>query len=112
MQSKFCSLIFAVFIGTTIVTLTGTNIYLIEPSNASYANQSQKQGSQLDSSLSSFIDTNKEIILHIHPTLNITYNGKPFPVPKGIGINITLWNDHSLDQYGMQPMKMTMGGQQ
>jgi hypothetical protein len=44
----------------------------------------------------------------MHPILNATLDGKSLIIPTGIGINITLWNDHSLDKYGMQPMKMTM----
>ena len=67
----------------------------------------EKSTYQLDSSLSSFVDTNKKIVMHIHPGLNVTLNGKFLAIPSGVGINTTLWIDHSLDQYGMQPMKMT-----
>ena len=69
-----------------------------------------KQSDQLDSSLNNFVDTNTKILIHIHPYLNVTLNGKPLIVPNGIGINSSIWKDHSLDQFGMQPMKMTMGG--
>jgi hypothetical protein len=58
----------------------------------------------------SFNTTSKKIISHIHPLLNVTVDGTPFVVPEGIGINSLLWNDHSLDNYGMGPMKMEMGG--
>lgn len=50
------------------------------------------------------IGINKKIVMHIHPSLNVTFDGKTFIVPTGVGINTTLWNDHSLDQYGMQEM--------
>ncbi len=38
--------------------------------------------------------------VHWHPTLSITMNGSPFTVPAQIGIDSSLWKDHSLDQYG------------
>jgi hypothetical protein len=45
------------------------------------------------------------MVLHIHPHLNITLNGQPFTVPALIGIDQSLWKNHSLDQYqGMQGM--------
>jgi hypothetical protein len=56
-----------------------------------------------------FNTTSKKIITHIHPLLNVTVDGMPLVVPGGIGINSSFWNDHSFDQYGMGPMKMSMG---
>ncbi len=56
-----------------------------------------------------FNTTSKKIIIHIHPLLNVTVDGSPLVVPGGIGINSSVWNDHSFDQYGMGPMKMSMG---
>ena len=47
---------------------------------------------------------NKTIILHIHPILKLTVDGKPVTLPAQIGIIPSLWKDHSLDQYGMQAM--------
>jgi hypothetical protein len=44
------------------------------------------------------------IIMHIHPHLSILVNSTPFSVPAQIGIDPSLWKDHSLDQYGMQSM--------
>ncbi|TLX68648.1 MAG: hypothetical protein E6L03_03110 [Thaumarchaeota archaeon] len=67
----------------------------------------EKLSYQLDSSLSSSNVTNKKIVMHIHPQINVTLDGKSLVIPAGIGINTTLWNDHTLDQYGMGPMKMT-----
>jgi hypothetical protein len=40
-----------------------------------------------------------KIVYHIHPHLNMTVDGKPVVVPQGIGINSTLYKDHSLDKY-------------
>ena len=40
--------------------------------------------------------------MHIHSNLNVTVNGKSLIVPNGIGINSTLWNDHSLDKFGTE----------
>ena len=51
---------------------------------------------------------NKPIVIHVHPHLKLTVDGKPVTVPAQIGINSSLWKDHSLDQYGMQAMNMKM----
>jgi hypothetical protein len=122
MQGKIGNLIFTTSILLIVVTLYSNNNDLIKLTSAYGAVTPYKLGSmfthvsesydekksyQLDSSLSSFIDTNKKILMHIHPQLNVTLDGESLDIPSGIGINITLWNDHSLDQYGMQPMKMT-----
>jgi sulfur carrier protein ThiS len=47
---------------------------------------------------------NKTIIMHIHPHLMLTVDGKPVTLPAQIAINPSLWKDHSLDKYGMQAM--------
>jgi hypothetical protein len=47
---------------------------------------------------------NTPIIMHFHPILTITVDGKPMTVPGQIGIDPAIWKDHSLDQYGMQAM--------
>jgi hypothetical protein len=39
--------------------------------------------------------------VHWHPNLSITMNGSPYTVPAQIGIDSSLWKDHSLDQYGI-----------
>ena len=41
------------------------------------------------------------LVLHIHPQLSITSNGRSVTVPAQIGIDPSLWKDHSLDQYGV-----------
>jgi len=123
MQKKFCNLIFVVstLLLLVIVSLNGQTIILKQTTVYGAINSfkkgtgivhisessEEKPSYQLDSSLSSFIDTNKKIVMHIHPLLNVTLGGKSLVIPSGVGINSTLWNDHSLDQYGMQPMKMT-----
>ena len=45
-------------------------------------------------------NNNKPIIIHIHPHRNVTIDGKKTIVPANIGIDPSLWKDHSLDQYG------------
>jgi hypothetical protein len=50
------------------------------------------------------------IILHIHPYLNVTIDGKHLTVPAQIGIDPSLWKDHSLDKNGMQAMSDGMSG--
>ena len=42
----------------------------------------------------------KPLVEHIHPHLNVTFDGTPLTVPSQIGIDSSLWKDHSLDQYG------------
>jgi hypothetical protein len=44
----------------------------------------------------------KTMALHIHPQLSIAMDGQPLTVPSQIGIDQSLWKDHSLDQYGLQ----------
>ena len=39
--------------------------------------------------------------MHWHPILTITMNGSPVTIPGQIGIDPSLWKDHSLDQYGV-----------
>ncbi len=122
MQRKLGNLIFAVSILLIVVSLYGKNNEINKPilvyGDVSHykpdflfirisESTDEKLSYQLDSSLSSFNDTNKKIVMHTHPQLNVTLDGKSLVIPAGIGINTTLWNDHSLDQYGMGPMKMT-----
>jgi len=43
--------------------------------------------------------------MHIHPHLQLTFDGQDRPVPTNIGIDASMWKDHSLDQYSsMGPM--------
>lgn len=44
------------------------------------------------------------IIMHIHPHLSVLVNGKSIVVPEQVGIDPSLWKNHSLDEYGMQSM--------
>src|SRR2546423_627107 len=53
-------------------------------------------------------NNNKPIIIHVHPHLNVTSDGKKVTVPAYIGIEPSLWKDHSQDQYGMRSMNMNM----
>jgi hypothetical protein len=45
-----------------------------------------------------------KMVLHIHPKLNVIADGNPMIIPKNVGIDASLWKDHSLDRYGMQGM--------
>jgi hypothetical protein len=53
--------------------------------------------------------TGNDIIMHTHSSLNVTVNGKVLVVPNGVGINSTLWNDHSLDKFGTERKATTFG---
>ena len=44
----------------------------------------------------------KTMALHMHPQLSVALDGQPLTVPSQIGIDQSLWKDHSLDQYGLQ----------
>ncbi len=39
--------------------------------------------------------------MHWHPQLSVAINGSPMTVPAQIGIDASLWKDHSLDQFGI-----------
>jgi len=54
-------------------------------------------------------ESENKIINHIHTSLNVTLNEDMLLVPNGIGINSTLWNDHSLDKYGTKSKSTTFG---
>jgi len=41
----------------------------------------------------------KPLVIHIHPHLDVSVDGTPVTVPAQIGIDPSLWKDHSLDQY-------------
>src|SRR3989449_11759583 len=41
--------------------------------------------------------------IHWHPHLTITIDGQPATIPANIGIDSSLWQDHSLDQYSSMP---------
>lgn len=53
--------------------------------------------------------TGNDIIMHTHSSLNVTINGNSLLVPNGVGINSTLWNDHSLDKFGTERKATTFG---
>ena len=49
--------------------------------------------------------------IHWHPQLRITIDGNAVTVPANIGIDPSLWRDHSLDEYSsMQDMPDGMSG--
>ncbi len=47
---------------------------------------------------------NEVMLMHIHPSLYLNFNGRPYMVPQNVGIDPELWKNHSLDQYGMMGM--------
>lgn len=48
--------------------------------------------------------TSGGMAIHWHPHLGINIDGQSLTIPANIGIESALWNDHSLDSYGMQGM--------
>ena len=66
---------------------------------------SQQQPSSQTATQGNDNNNNKPMVMHIHPSITIVdSNGKQMPLPTDIGINSSLWKDHSLDQFGMQGM--------
>ena len=57
---------------------------------------------ELNAQESNVNKTSNKIIMHIHANLSVTVNGKSLIVPNGIGINSSLWKDHSLDRFGTE----------
>lgn len=47
------------------------------------------------------IISSNTIRMQIQPQLSVLIEGAPLTVPSGIGINQSLWRDHSLDEYGV-----------
>lgn len=48
--------------------------------------------------------SDKQMVMHIHPKLSLFVGGQETKVPQNIGVDKALWNDHSLDSFGMQGM--------
>jgi hypothetical protein len=46
----------------------------------------------------------QKMLMHIHPRLYLNVDGQPYFVPQNVGIDPSMWKDHSLDQYGMVGM--------
>ncbi len=55
----------------------------------------------LVSTVAALVINENTVRLHIQPQLSILIEGVPSTVPSGIGINQSLWRDHSLDKYGV-----------
>jgi hypothetical protein len=49
--------------------------------------------------------------IYFHSNLSIIIDNKPVVIPSQIGINETLWKDHSLDKYGVPGMPMDEKGE-
>ena len=49
--------------------------------------------------------------VYFHSNLSIIIDNKPFVVPSQIGVNESLWKDHSLDKYGVPGMPMDEKGE-
>ena len=55
-------------------------------------------------------DKTNPFAIYIHPNLSITMDDRPVVIPSQIGINETLWKNHSLDKYGVVGMPMDEEG--
>jgi hypothetical protein len=49
--------------------------------------------------------------VYFHSSLSIILDNKPIVIPSQIGINESLWKDHSLDKYGVPGMPMDEKGE-
>ncbi len=85
-----------ILIGTLIAIVAGISIYVelvVIPSNMSM--ESKKVN---------------PFAVYIHSNLSIILDGKPVIVPRLIGIDESLWKNHSLDKYGIPGMPMDREG--
>ena len=55
----------------------------------------------LISTVAALVISENTVRTHIQPQLSVLIEGAPSTVPSGIGINQSLWKNHSLDQYGV-----------
>src|SRR3989442_4793091 len=55
----------------------------------------------LISTVAALVVSENTVRLHIQPQFSVLILGIPSTVPSGIGIEESLWRDHSLDQYGV-----------
>jgi len=51
------------------------------------------------------------LAVYTHSNLSIILDNKPVVIPSHIGINKSLWRDHSLDKYGVPGMPMDEEGE-
>jgi hypothetical protein len=49
-------------------------------------------------------DMGTKMVMHIHPQISVSVSDQSSIVPENVGIDKTLWKDHTLDKYGMQGM--------
>ena len=50
---------------------------------------------------------NQPMVMHIHPNLTIKIDGKSVMIPANVGIEPSLYKDHTLDTYGMKMPNMS-----
>lgn len=55
----------------------------------------------LISSVAALVASENTVRVHLESQLSVLIEGGPSTVPSGIGINQSLWRDHTLDQYGV-----------
>ncbi len=55
----------------------------------------------LISTVAALVISENTVRTHIQPQLSVLIEGAPSTVPSGIGINQSLWKNHSLDRYGV-----------
>jgi hypothetical protein len=55
----------------------------------------------LVSTVAALVISENTVRVQVQSQLSILIQGVPSPVPLGIGINQSLWRDHSLDQFGV-----------
>lgn len=47
---------------------------------------------------------NQQMVMHIHPRLEIIIDNHKVTIPASVGITSAIWKDHSIDRYGMTGM--------
>ena len=93
--------IFIAIVGVVVAAVIAVGVAMF----VSQQQQQQQQPPSLSPTTSQVGGDNKPMVMHIHPFITVVdSNGKQMPLPTEIGINPSLWKDHSLDQFGMQGM--------
>ena len=89
--------VFIVAVGVAVAAIIAGSVALFASQQPPSSSQMTPQGNDNNN--------NKPMVMHIHPSITIVdSNGKQMSLPTDIGINPSLWKDHSLDQFGMQGM--------
>ncbi len=88
---------YILLLGVLIITIASISVYIELVVKPNSMNMNSK--------------THDPFAVYFHTNLNIVIDGNPVVIPSQIGINKSLWKDHSLDKYGVPGMPMDEKGE-